>query len=199
MAGTPVHYPAGPWLRVIAQCSNDEKQWENVIWYKVTPPIPAGTDVNALATYVSGILSPVYVGMMSLGCSYRGVDVYLNNGVYTIGAHVIANVAGTQGATQLPTEDAVIVSINSGVATRAGVGRIYVGGVATSLVTESRLNTTGVTQANALATALKGIVSASGVTVKLAVWSRKLGALEPYSFTAIDGILGHRRKRRPRR
>jgi len=97
----------------------------------------------------------------------------------------------------LPGEDAVIVRINAGVATRSGAGRIFVGGIDQSMIAESKLSGLGATSFAALCTALMGVSTLGGVTCQLAVWSRKLNALDVAVFCDPATVLGHRRKRRP--
>lgn len=195
----PMHFPAGPWMRLIIHCSNFEKSWQNDLWYKGTAAVPAGTDVQAVAMACDTAVRGAYLNWMPSSCSFDGVDAYINNGTYTVSGNTTTSAFGTGSGNALPTEDAAIVTISNGVGTRLGVGRIFVGGVADSHVTESKINDTGAPILTALMDALKGILSPGGVPVKLGVWQRKNGLLNSYNYTKIEPILGHRTKRRPRR
>lgn len=195
----PVHYPTGPWLRVVMFFSNDEKSWQNVLWYKVTAPVPGDVNVDTVASDVSTAIEATVLPILPPGANYNGVNVYLNNGTYTVAAENNMSVAGTAPDTGIPTEDAAIVSLNSGVGTRAGVGRLYLGQPSETNVSESKINSTGEPLYEAFKNSLMTLVTAGGVAIKLAVWSRKLGVLEPVVFATVRTILGHRRKRRPTR
>lgn len=194
-----VSFPAGPWIRTVFNWQNDEKNWQNDVWWKVTGTVPLHTDVNVVAADFDTALQPVFVEVITPQAQYSGVDLYLNNGSYTVAGHTNPAAAGTVSGGALPTEDAVIVTLNSGIATRAGVGRNFYSGIPETLVTDSRVNPTGVTAYNNIKTAMLALSTAGGVAFTLAVWSRKMAALEVASFGTVEAICGHRRKRRPRR
>jgi hypothetical protein len=195
----PVHYPAGPWLRVHLQFQNVEKEWENVIWFKITGAVSPTTNISTVASAVNTALKPSFLAWITEDCTWNGVDVYLNNGTYTVAGHVVENAQGDSDAPTLPTEDAAIVTLGAGVGTRVGVGRIFAGGVSASSVTESRVNDAGLVLLAAIKTALMGMTAVGGLVTALAVWSRSMSALEPVVYITPEAILGHRTKRRPRR
>lgn len=192
-------FPAGPWMRVITNFTNGERNWQNDIWYKLTAVPGSGTNVVTVASSVNMAISGAFAAWMPTTCTYLGIDVYLNNGTYTVGAHIIANTPGTGGTKQLPNEDAAIVTLNCGVGTRIGVGRVFVGGVDETNTSASRVTSAGLTLLNNIATALKGVTNPGGISCVLAVWSRKTNAIDVVQFTTSESILGHRKKRRPRR
>lgn len=193
----PTHYPAGPWIRTSLFWKNQESQWQNDLWFKVTGAVPADTDINTVAAAVDTALMGPFTAAASPDATYLGNTTWLNNGTYTISAETSQATSGGASGDGLPSEDAVIVRLNSGVATRAGEGRIFVGGVASENVDDSKLTPDGVALYIAIKTALLGIETLGGVTAKVAVWSRKLGAIEPVTSIALGVVLGHRRKRRP--
>lgn len=193
------HYPSGPWLRVVLNFSNDEKGWENILWYRPTGSIPVHTNVETVAADVNAALKPSFIAAMPVTAQWLGVDVYLNNGTYTVRGSVVESVVGSGSENQLPTEDAVVVAINSGTATREGVGRIFVGGVDEDNVENSRLTSAGSALYVTMAAAMMALVTAGDVPIQLAVWSRVGSALFNAIFAQPSAVLGHRRKRRPRR
>lgn len=194
----PVHYPAGPWVRAQMFFQSSEKQYQNDLWFKATGTIPATTDVNAIAAAISSTLGPLFAALMpAAGSVYLGCTAYLNNGTFTWSAENNAPTAGTGAGSILPAEVSTIVRLNSGIATRAGNGRIFCSCIDSTMASESNLSTLGGTTMAALCTGLLGIASLGTVTCQLAVWSRKLGVLEHVIFADPNPILGHRRKRRP--
>jgi hypothetical protein len=190
------HFPPGPWIRTIMYFQNGEKQYQNDIWFKAGT-FPGGVDINAVAAAVDTALQAPFAGLMNENALVIGNTTYANNGVYTVSAETQTTLPGVGTAKILPSEDAVIVRINAAIATRAGNGRIFVGGIDTSFIDESKLSASGAVAATALCTALKGVVDLGGIGCNLAVWSRKLGVLEPAVFCDPATVLGHRRKRRP--
>lgn len=194
-----VHYPAGPWLRVVFNFSNNEKFWSSDVWWKQTTSPPGSLNIATVAAAVDTAVQTPMLAALGTDAQYQGNDCYFNNGTYTVAAHTFPGASGTGAGNCLPTEVAAIVALNSGVGTRAGVGRLFFGGVDESNVSESRISGAGLTLYAAIYTALKGLTSPGGLTLALAVWSRKLNALEPVVFGNPKAILGHRRKRRPRR
>lgn len=193
----PTHYPAGPWIRSQIFCGNSEDIWQNDLWFKPTGSIPSGTDINLVAAAVDTALEAAYVGLMNQDSQYLGNNTYINNTTYTDSAETQRSSPGDGIIGALPTEDAIIVRINAGVATRAGAGRIFVGGIDQSMVSGSRLSDVGSANATVLRDAMMGIATLSIVPCKLAVWSRKLNALDVAAFADAATILGHRSKRRP--
>jgi hypothetical protein len=192
-----VHYPAGPWIRSIIYFQNGERQFQNDLWFKVGAPPEEGTNINTVAAAVDTALLAKFGAVQNAECQYLGNTTYLNNGTYTISAETSHAAPGTLSNEILPSESAVVVRINAGVATRKGAGRIFVGGVDSSMVTESKLSTAGTVAFAALCAALMGITTLGGVVCEIAVWSRSLGVLDAAQFSDPATILGHRRKRRP--
>lgn len=195
----PSHFPAGPWIRTILNFEGPEKPWTNELWWKVSGSVPPSTDVNVVAAAVDTALADPFSAAIPTVCKYIGNDTYLNNGTYTVAAHTSVDDTGDVTAVMLPNETAAIVTTSAGVGTRKGVGRLFLGGVAESSVIDSRLSTAGVTLYTAIKTALLAVTTFGPVACKLAVWSRSLSAIEQVSFITVEPILGHRRKRRPRR
>lgn len=193
----PTHYPAGPWIRAVLFSQSVEKQYQNDLWFKATGSIPPTTDVNAIAGAISSVLGPLFAALMNSNCGYIGCTAYLNNGTFTWSAENNDTSPGTGAGTLLPAEVATIVRINSGVATRAGNGRIFCSCIDSTMASDSNLSGLGATNMAALCTGLIGITILGAVTCQLAVWSRKLGVLENVIFADPNPILGHRRKRRP--
>jgi hypothetical protein len=192
-----VHYPAGPWIRSIMYFRSPDSQWQNDLWFKVTGPVPGGVDINAVAAAVDTFLMNQFLAFMNEANSYVGNTTYLNNAVYTISAETIHSSFGAGTLVALPTEDAAIVRLDSGIATRSGNGRIFVSGLDSDMVDESRLSTDGVAAFVGLKNALMGIVDLGTVPCQVGVWSRKLNALEVVQFVSAAAVLGHRTKRRP--
>lgn len=193
------HFPAGPWVRTILNFEGPEKSWTNELWWKVVGSVPSSTDVNVVAAAVDTALSDPFSAAMPDVCKYVGNDTYLNNGTYTVAAHTSVDDTGDASGAMLPNEVAAIVTASAGVGTRKGVGRIFCGGVAESSVSDSRLISEGVTLYTAIKTALLAVTTLGPVSCNYAIWSRSLAAIEKVSFITIEPILGHRRKRRPRR
>lgn len=195
----PVHYPAGPWVRIIVHLSNNERPWQNDLWFKIQGAIPSGFNIATFTAALDTDYSSAWTDCLSAVCTYDGIDVYLNNGTYTVSGETPGGAAGAVSGTMLPTEDAAIVTLSAGIGTREGVGRVFIGGVPETYVTESKLSSAGVAAYSALAGFLKSTATYGGVTIVPAVWSRKANAIEAIVFTVLRPILGHRRKRRPRR
>lgn len=192
-------FPAGPWLRAVLWWQNQEQEWQNDIWFKVTGTISPSTNVDTVATDLDAALNALLIAVICPDAFYIGLDAYLNNGTYTVKGQTNGNTAGNATGDALPTENAAIVTLNAGIGTREGVGRIFFSGVPENFTTESKLNSSGHSGYNDVATALKGITTAGGVPIELAMWSRKAGAIEKVSFTEVSNLIGHRSKRKPRR
>lgn len=192
-------FPAGPWARVVLWWDNAEKEWQNDLWFKVTGTISTSTNVDTVATDMDAALRPTLKPIITPDASFLGLDLYLNNGTYTVRGATSAVDSGTASDGALPTEDCALVTLNAGIGTRTGVGRIFFSGVPETFTVDSRLNPDGHTAYNDFATALKAVTTAGGVAMTSAVWSRKMGAIEKTSFTEVAALIGHRSKRKPRR
>lgn len=195
----PVHFPAGPWFRTVFNFSGGERPWMNEVWWKISGSVPGSTNIVTCAAAFDSMFSAVILPVLATNVFYDGVDCYLNNGTYTVAAHTFPGTSGTGVDVSLPNEDAAVGTLNAGVGTRKGRGRIFFGGVDRSGVSDSIIAPAQITLYQAVLTAMKAVTSIGGVTCALAVWSRSLTALEPVVFTAMNPVLGHRTKRRPRR
>lgn len=193
----PTHYPAGPWIRSLLFFGDGEKQWSNDIWFKATGSIPPTTNINTIAAAIDTAIATPIAGVMNSNSAYIGNTTYLNNGTFTASAETGNEISGTGTGSILPTEVSLIVRANSGVATRAGNGRIFLSGIDSTMVAESSLSVLGATNMLAVCTALMGVTTLGPVACQFAVWSRKLGVLENVLFSDPAPIVGHRRKRRP--
>lgn len=193
------HLPPGPWIRTQFFFENSEREWSNVVWWKITGSIPSGTDIISVATDFDTMFNGVLPAMLPPTTIFLGTNCYLNNGTYTVDGTVYEETPGTAAGDPLPTEDSAIVTINSGIGTRKGVGRFFISGLAEDQAINSRLSTLGQTNMNAIKNAIAGLLTAGGVPVKAGVWSRSMNAVEANVFLNFSDLLGHITKRRPRR
>jgi hypothetical protein len=195
----PTPLPAGPWMRMISYWNNNNKGWQNELWFKVTGTIPSNFDIAALTAGVSNDYFNLFSDVNSVATTFDGIDCYFNNGTYTVSGETGSAGDGTVTGNTLPNEDAAIVTLSAGIGTRVGTGRIFLGGVPTTFVLESKLSTAGITAYSSVLSYFTTTVDYQGMNFIPSIWSRKNNALEPIKFTVLRPILGHRTRRRPRR
>lgn len=191
------HYPAGPWARAVIFTQSPEKEWQNDMWFTAGGTASSAFDIQAAAAAFDTAFNAPYVAALCEVSTYQGVNFYYNDGAMTRRGETFPASGGTVTGNQLPSEDAAVVTLNSGIGTRKGVGRVFIGGVAESAVDLSRLKPGSITQYNALFAALKTGWTYAGVTFKLAVWSRLAGSVNAVSYYQAEQVLGHIRHRRP--
>lgn len=194
----PVHFPPGPWLRLMWYCGGGDKVWTNDVWYKITSSVPSGTNIVTVANNCYSALSGPITQFMNQNYNLNGLKVFLNNGTYTVGYDLFSPIPGVQNQNQLPQEVAVIGTINAGIGTRQGSGRLFIAGLDSQVLNGNRPSTVGEGFMTDLMTALKGLTAPGGLSTALAVWDRKTATLPEPVFTGIGPIASTLRRRRPR-
>jgi len=195
----PVHYPTGPWVRTQLYFQGALKQYQNDLWWYMSESPPSDPDLTGAVAAVDSLIETGFLALMNENCEYLGCNFYLNNGSYTQSIRSYSAMEGAADGNPLPDEVAGIVTLNSEVGTREGVGRIFVGGIDNTLVTASRFNETGYPLLQALSAGLKSSETFSNIPCIIGLWSRKLNVVKPCPIVSAEYLLGHRTKRRPRR
>lgn len=195
----PVHpLPPGPWIRHVLYFQGEQRVFSNDFWFLITGTIPTDLDINTVAAAINNILAPACLNVMNSGVSFIGSKTYLNNGTYTQSATALASTPGMGSDGPIPIEVAAIVALDADIATRAGQGRLFIGGLDASSVTGNRPSTDGAANLLNLAEAYHGMNTIAGVSTYPSIWSRKIGGLHGIVSYSVSSLLGTRRKRRPR-
>lgn len=101
---------------------------------------------------------------------------------------------------------ALIFTKRTGTAGKSHRGRIYLGGLNPSIMGNNSLNSTGVTLASSVATALMGVFGPSGsdTHLQLGLYSKKIGGDKPFTVAGwmpvtkldVQAVFGNQRRRR---
>jgi len=103
--------------------------------------------------------------------------------------------AGNNTNANLPTQVAAVVSLHTGIGGRSGRGRIYIGGMTVdALADQGTLTNTYRTAVLAWATDVS-VITHSGVTWQLGVFSRKLVEINPVTLFTMDNRADTQRRR----
>jgi len=192
-------YPTGPWVRTQLYFQGALKQFQNDIWWYMSEGPPESPDFSAALAAVDSLIETNLCPLMNETCEYLGTNFYLNNASYTQSVRSYSATPGTASGNPLPDEVSAIVTLNSEVGTREGVGRIFVGGLDNTQASASRMNSDGFAALNTFATALKAVTGFGNIPAAIGIWSRKLNVIKPCPIVQAEYLLGHRSKRRPRR
>jgi hypothetical protein len=188
-----------PWMRMTIFSQNDEREWENVLWFTADEPLPGNFDAKANAQTVYDHFSNEFANPLQVGfAEVLGARVAVNNSTYTTVNDVIDTQAGNEASAELPTESVVIVQAQCEVAGPSGKGRLFISGVCQDNTTVSRLSDAGKLLYQALVDKLNAVtVGDHGVQWRSCVYSRHNTALQRVKFWELADVLCHRKKRRP--
>lgn len=191
-----VHYPVGPWVRITI-FFQVEKLYRSTIWFKSNGTGMSTTNPGAVAAAWNVIFSPLFAAVMNPAATYVGCRAYLNNGVFTISGTAKINTTGSGGDELLPGDVCGLVTLDADVGTRKGVGRIFISGLDSTMVSGSYISTGGMANFQDIVNALLALTEIGGVNAGPAVWTRSPSALNPANNINYGAIVGSRRKRRP--
>jgi hypothetical protein len=188
-----------PWMRIQIFSQNEEREWENVLWFTADEPLPGGFDAKANATTVYGNMSDAFSNPLQVGFAETlGAKVAVNNGVYTTVNDVISTNGGEEVSAEIPTEACVIVQAQCEVAGPSGKGRLFISGVCSDNISVSRLSTAGAALYQQIPDLLNAVVVGNaGVSWRSCIFSRHNNALQRVKFWELSDVLCHRKKRRP--
>jgi len=191
--------PGTTWMRVQIFSQNDEREWENVLYFKSVAGLPSGFDAKANATSVFNALKGPFSDPLQVGfAEVLGAKVSVNNGTYTTVNDVIDSTAGNEASAEVPTEVCVIVQAQCEVAGPSGKGRLFISGVCQDNISVSRLSTAGLNVYQEIVDTLNApVVGDASVSWLSCIYSRFNNALQPVKFWELSDVLCHRKKRRP--
>ncbi len=191
-------FPAGPWARAAFWFENTEREWSSDLWFQHTGAIPSGFDVEAAASDLSTLFKTPVLDLIAAETHFLGCDLWVNNGSYTASGQATDDTTGSGVGDALPTEDAIVVRLQTGAGGPSGRGRIFLSGIAENNVVLSRLTPACVTSAQALVAAMLA-PTFGGTAWYLSHWNRKAGNLAGVIYGQAAPVMGHQRRRRPRR
>lgn len=185
------------WVRFQLFGIGDTKEFSNVFWYSVstgafTPTTNFQTLCNA---FYAAITTPMLVGL-SATYTLRGVYGEFNDGAGTTGVEYYDSLIGSAVTDPMPEDVAVVVRKKTANTTRDGSGRWYFAGTVSADTQGSYLNSTGISDWQAVAVACKTAVTVGAISLSPAHFSPKTGLLYPIVETPVVALLGTRRRRR---
>lgn len=177
--------------------TQDQKEFSNEFWYSISAGSPGSTwDQKAAATAFYTALATPLIATMCGTCTLLGCEFFYNDGVGTIGLDFYSKLTNSSIFAGIPEDVAVVVQKLTTNTTKAGRGRWYFAGVGITEMSDSYLNSTGITNYQSLAVACKTAVTDQGVTWSPAHFSPKLNLLIPIKDCPVIALLATRRKRR---
>jgi len=188
---------AGQWARFVVYGLGDMKEFSNDFWFSISagslaPPF----NYNAcLLAWYNSITTP-WAAILTPGTTLRGAYGEFNDGTGTNTTNVYSNVSGTLSGTPMPEDVAAIVRKETANLTKSGKGRWFFSMLNQLLTVGSYLDSTGITNMDALAVGCKTATTYGGATLSPAHFSRKTGLLYPLTDTPVVGLLGTKRRRR---
>jgi hypothetical protein len=177
--------------------SQDQKEFSNEFWYSISAGSPGSMwDQHAAAgAFYSAIGTPLIATMCGT-CKLIGCEMYYNDGTGTVGAAYYSTLTNSSVFSGIPEDVAVVIQKLTTNTTKKGRGRWYFAGVGVTEVNDSYLNSTGITNYQALAVQLKTAVTDQSITYSPAHFSPQLGTLIPLKDTPVVALLATRRRRR---
>jgi hypothetical protein len=135
---------------------------------------------------------------LNVGVEVLGVSCYANNAVYTVGGYYAVGANGVGMNDPVPVAVSLIGGLNADEYTRAGNGRIWVGGLDSTQVAGDYPSTDGIASITGIIDALQAFTLAVDWGITLAVWSRKFHTLYDAVTAFVSGLLGTKKRRMPR-
>jgi len=189
--------PSGVWAMVRIFGTQDQKEFSNEFWYSISSGSPAPSwDQHAAAGAFYSALGTAIVNTMSSGCTLLGCVFYYNNGSGTLGVDYYSKLTDSLSVAGIPEDVAVVIQKITATPTKKGRGRWYFAGVGVSLMSNSYLNSAGITAYQALAVQLKTAVTDQGITYSPAHFSPGMSTLLPIVDCPVVALLATRRRRR---
>lgn len=172
-----------------------------IVLHYIADPLPVSqAEVDDLAESYSDLFAPILKTLITTECTFNGITARFVGGDSGWVSDNLSNIgAGVVTGDTCPGEvSAIIRKVGSGPAKRAH-GTIFFPCVPESFTEDSRLTSTArTTYFNGLVTLLSP--SAMGPSdLQLCVWSRVAHQLYPTTAIQVMTIMGHQRRRRPRR
>jgi len=172
-------------------------------WQRSAAP-GAGYNSDTFASAIMSHWNPIWPVVLSNQVSLFACLVHVHDGALEFSGSNYGTAAGAISAPPLPDEVAVVVSRVSAIAGKSGRGRVYIRGIANTLITGDRLNATGITAFNTFVGGLNTTVSDGTITWTPAHFVRKpispatVGAMEPVSYWKLNAVVGTSRRSRSR-
>lgn len=191
--------PGIEWVCFTIYYEGDSKEVSNDFWYSVSAgSIDATTNFAALITAFQTAVYVPFNAQVSSEVRIEGIKGTFSNGNGAIGVdHYISQVGSSVGA-PLPMDVAVVVQKETAGFQRKDRGRWFFAGFDAGVSEGSYLSNTGISTILPFAVALKTAVTAGGITLSPAHFSRVDGGLEAITNTPIVGLLATARRRRNR-
>lgn len=189
-----------PYAHVKMNFNTDQvRSWVTDFWFSITGTFSGGWNVATACLALENHFKTNYLAVLNAQVKFLGTDLLVNNAgvvatssTYTAGAGALSNIL-------IPPEVAAIVRMQSAAAGRSGHGRVFLSGLDSGWITGGRLDPTGISIFNTLATTMQTSVTDQGVTYHPAVYSRKGNILYNIQYCVAELPLGTQRNRRTRR
>jgi hypothetical protein len=185
--------------RVLLWHAIGRKEWTNVLHFELTGAFSGSFDIQAACASVDAHFKTAWIAPLGGDYVWLGPDISVYNVGVTSNASVYDSDPGTQSDPALPNEVAALVRLQSATGGASGRGRVYVGGLTSTLVSDGRLSATAITFMNAIAAVLRSSISIQGQTWVPSIQSKTANAYYHVVTSVSEVNVGTQRRRRPRR
>lgn len=189
--------PPGPWLRFVIYQNDENVQWINDVWYKLTAS-GAPTDWTSLLNSFTSAIVPSLTALQYLLTNVRAIKMYVNNGTFTGSATKYIDAVGLGATDSIPAQVCLGVTLSADIGTRQGQGRLFVSGLDSSDISGDYVSTVGNSNALAFGTAVTSWVGDGDFIASACIWDRKTATLHTIGQHGVAQKLYSRRHRRPR-